>query len=423
MNLKIHNYSTKAKFLFFFLTLFYFVFPLKQILATDDSLSASSFKIEIKVIDDSEVERNKAFGEALKQVLIQSGVDVNSLSSSSAFKAKLNKAVNYVRSYTYLTKNDMLGRLEKFLVVQFDPKAINDLISQYDKKTQTKSLSSSPSKDIEQNLHTPLASLISVNNLSNYNPPILYREEIQSKILIWLVILGINPGSNYILDDSNYSDISISLRKYSQQANFELMFPTMDLEDMYKVTADDICSLNANIIKPASARYNTKSILIGCIAQTGSNKQGQWLLLNNDKQYNWNISGANDDAIMQQIVADVGKILASKSVLAKSELNDEESEDLDSQNDGEVTVDILNVGDLNKYTEVLNYLKNIKIISNVELLSINSASIKLKITCKGGKYALIKELNGLLPQRLIQNNNADIAAVGVYDGDLLYSFR
>ena len=78
--------------------------------------SADNFKVEIQVQDDSADKRNKAFAEALKQILFQSGIDVNSLNSSSSFKTKLNNSVNYVRSYSYLTKTNMLGKPEKFLV-------------------------------------------------------------------------------------------------------------------------------------------------------------------------------------------------------------------------------------------------------------------------------------------------------------------
>lgn len=381
----------------------FFFFTVTDVFADVTSVTSNNiYTVEVPIATNSLPDRNKAFTDALKKVLLQLTQN-QAVITTPIVKSKLNKAEIFVRSYSYLHKANV-GQQDLFLVVVFDPKGLEQLLSQAHIKAQPQE-----SINTEKTQTLNKESLKSANE--NHQEQHYGLSEGKADVLVWLTILGTLPKDNTVISDSSNSELAISFKSNAKHAGLNVLLPVMDLEELSQVTGDDICNLNTEVIKKSSQRYNGDAILIGCINKNLVGKKGQWLLLANKKQYAWIFYGATDDDVLQQVISSTSKILIT-NVSKQSNPEDESKAVVPIQGPVEkVVLKIEGVSNLEQYNQVIKYLKSIAPISDVELLNLSSSFVQLRLDVAGGEEALTSALEAPEQNKLVPDdvgNDANI---------------
>lgn len=300
--------------------------------AMGDEPTVDKYIEEIRVADRSITERDLAFGKALEQILVR--LTGNSeVAKLPKMAAQRNNAAVFIQSYTYVVHSDN-GQEALFLRIKFDAQCIERLMGQ------------------------------TVSQVDK-----------QSATLVWLAV---RDDSNKIVTDEG-GDFAIALKAAGTEANLNILLPSMDLQDLSKLTVEDICSQNIELIKEASQRYGVPSIAVGCITKTADkNWDSQWILQTKDSRFNWGFSSNNTDNILSdamhhimQSIGNVGTVVQPKSVVLR----------------------VTGVKDLGQYAEVVKYLRQISPNSNIALISINASEVKLSIIGQRGQQELLVALN------------------------------
>lgn len=419
-----------------------FICSLFALISFSPSFAASnSYNTEVPIASKGDADRAKAFVEAYKQVIFSLSKDPK-IMSSPEIKSKLKHINFWVQSYNYTKHSGADGQPSLFLKVNFDPQGIperlrpTDLADTSDESESIDNTAATTSTDNE----TETANTANIKN---------------ADILVWLATIGDNAKTNVIVDDTNTHPIANPLENIAQKDGFSLTLPTMDLQDITKITADDVCDQDINVIKNSSNRYGATKIAAGCIVQTDSGKRGQWLLLSEDKIYHWDFSGQNETVILQQAFDSMAKVLMLKKAIkpaqptptetnpviassAKpqpitapaamtttattttatttttvqqpipiqkntvSNIADNEPSSEPTTSPNQVILYVNNISNLDQYADTVKYLRTVPGVSKVELLNISLSTIKLKVSINGGKNALANNLN---TQRKLTPNN------------------
>jgi len=291
--------------------------------------AAVNYSEEVRVLDRTPQERTAAFNKGLEQLLIKltGNQDVTKMPK---VQSQRGHAEVFVQSYTYVTHTDN-GQEELFLQIKFDPQGMQQLLGQ----TATSR---------------------------------------QSDILIWLAKRD-GPQSAIITGDN--AEFGAAFKTIGTDAHLNFVFPSMDLQDTNKITAQDLCAQNLELVKAASERYGNPTIVIGCVTKAADDKwSGQWLIQTKDNRSDWGLNGSASD-----IVADASKHIAQAfgmpiTVPTKS-----------------IVLQVNGVNDLAQYADVVKYLRQLSPNSNFALISINANVMRLSVTGQQGQQELLVALS------------------------------
>ena len=300
--------------------------------AMSDDLTPGNYVEEIRVADRSVAERDTAFGKALEQVLVKSTGN-NGIAKLPKMEGQRSNAAVFVQSYTYVTREDN-GQQALFLQIKFDPQSIERLMGQT-----------------------------------------IAQVDKQSAVLIWLAIRS--NGNTIVTEESG--DFTAALKAASTEANLNILLPSMDLQDVNKLTAEDICAQNIDLAKAASERYGTQTIAVGCITKTSAEGwDSQWSLQSKDNRFNWGFSSTNTNDIFADAMHHIAQSIGNSNGAAPPKV---------------IVLRVTGISDLGQYAEVVKYLRQISPSSNVALISINANEVKLSVTGQQGQQALLVALN------------------------------
>lgn len=483
---------------------------------------ASSYNVEITVNDYAENTRNKAFVDGYKQLIQQqTGKPINL--QDIEIKNRLKNISDWVQSYNYTQHNDKNGKIVLFINIKFAQSSIPDSVSDNSQQknntnnieanlnnpnsnnvdssnasinnvmnnTVEKTIDNStstttstnivaipiPEKQVNSNVNSNSANLQTENqstkqaeNLTTNNkqissittPTTTQPAQTPTDVLLWLVILGDVPEKNIFLDSSSKNTVVNNIKNQTQQLNINVILPTMDLEDLTKITTDDVCNFDRNTIQSASSRYATKNILVACIKDTKPSSHSEWLLLSSDQTYKFTFDANDTTNILNQgfnkthdilfnvtsnanqinlnttnnttnnlqqdpqnivinndstatsnnniISNNIANSTNSNSTTATTIIEPTQSNSFTQSSQEKLTADqviiyINNVADIEQYSLAIKYLKTFPEVQQVELQNIQGSTIKLKVNIHNGKYGLVQVLE---KQEKLKLNNSEI---------------
>lgn len=263
------------------------------------------------------------FKQAFVQVLIKVsgnpfvGEDDKLIPTSAAIKQS-------IRQYRYVKEKDQL-----FLTIDFQPQAIDSLLNAHAKSIWSKD-------------RPTLLTLITVDAEGK-------RE-----------VLGANAQSQPL-------EILINLAK---KYGIPLLLPEMDIDDLKRLSYNDLRSLREDTLLTAEQRYGSDGVLsINITLDEKQQWHSHWTLLWGDLQSDWQI---NDTDFGQLSIDGLRQLSHDLQVQPTTTLNEELTEQ---------TL-FLNVDDIDSseaYQTVLDYLSSLSSIKHVELINISPQSIRYKI--------------------------------------------
>ncbi len=294
------------------------------------------------VLDQSDKARQQAAQSALAKVLVRVSGRASLLELASVQRA-LSQSQRFVEAYRYESTADTIvdGELEK---------PASRLILNFSRT------------GIERLLRKQQAPLWPSNRPS---------------VLVWLVKDDLSVGRRLVsLQDT--SELSQAASQVSQLRGMPMVLPSLDLQDLLSIDADQVWSLDQAAIIEASARYQADVILVGRYTQTSSGRWlSAWTLLHKQHQQVFDV----DTALERELVAEGLNATADflASIYSISSLGGATES---------VTLEVQQVNGFSDYVQVLNYLDSLEVVRQLDLVSLERQRIRLRVKMEGEIHSL-----------------------------------
>lgn len=171
-------------------------------------------------------------------------------------------------------------------------------------------------------------------------------------ILAWV---SMQTEETIKLFDTDTPSLSKPLSTTANELGFNVIFPTMDLEETMTLSPQTIQS--TPLIKKASQRYVSDNVITIEIKQQEQAYQSNWSLLSQDEQLKWQVNADSLNSLYQQGFEQLKQHLTIS--VAPSSLH----------------LEITNVNSEQDYQELVKTLKHIEGVKQVELDSVTAESV------------------------------------------------
>jgi len=322
---------------------------------------ANLYQGVLPVASQSVGERNQLVDDALAQVLVKVSGN-NDILQNPDVKSHLKSASSLMQEFSYSPAPSFPGNTKPYyLQLNFDADGINKIL---------------------RDAKAPIW---------GQNRPLL---------LIWLEYQTPNHPVEIIGGDSG-SNLSEMLKQNTDRRGIPVVFPAMDVEDLGQVSANDIATMNILKLTMAAKRYVSDAILIGTITQTAAGYSAQWKLVMGNDQWSWNMSGKNVSDIVAAIADNVANTLAGRYATV-----------ITNTVQSSFTLKIINVAAADDFVQVMNYIKHLTPVSDVQLVQITGSDMILKVSLRGSQESFNQALS--VGQKLSPVPGNDKQAVLVY---------
>jgi hypothetical protein len=189
--------------------------------------------------------------------------------------------------------------------------------------------------------------------------------------LIWLAVD--QGGQRSIVSSDLQTTLTDTLLAEAEARGIPVLLPVMDLQDQSKVKYTDISAGFLDNIEQASQRYGSPVTLtaLAKVADSG-NVQIAWKMLLSGQPYQWQSRGDTSSAIKSGIDHLANKLAREFSQV----ITNPDSATL-------LAIKVLGVENYSDYVRVMNYLKMIQYVDDVQVTSLSNGSVDLKLNYAG----------------------------------------
>ena len=290
----------------------------------------------VPVADQSAESRDFAVTQALSQVLIK--LTGNSkIMQSTRVQPFLTNPNAFVAGIGFRNLSSVDGDDQTGLEVSFDPQALDQLIRQ--------------------------AQL-----------PVLPSN--RPRLLVWIVRDDALQGRGFVGQD--FSDAALqSFDRAMKTRGMPYLIPNFDLQDQLSLSVNEAWSLRADLIGPASDRYNTDGwIALRFYTTSTGEVRGAWLYKGADSRQLNDFRSAAGEEFMAAAVDDLIDNLATTFTYVPQ------------INTNELLVRINNVGSFSQYQLVLAQLKKLQVVDSLDLYAVEGDQLTLAVGVEGGAELL-----------------------------------
>lgn len=320
---------------------------------------SSLYQAEIPVASQAADARADAIREAFHQILIKvsSNQDID---KNALIKSSLKKADYYVQEYSYSAPTVLSSTY--LLIVKFDQEDVNRLLRK---------------------------------------AGVSYWGETRPLLLVWLAVSNQDQQSE-IVGGETPGEMLETMKQQGKRYGLPLIFPVMDMTDMSHVTPADVSSMAIPVLKEAGKRYTPDALLVGEMQPAKDGYVSKWTLVLNNNQWNWEIPGATPEIMMADILHEVSQTLSKRY-----------SEKTVKVQDSWVTLEVTNVSRDHDLEQLMNYLKQLTPVQQVQLSKVSSDSVELSVLVRGTLDTF--EENATIGQKLVLKSQDENAARLVYE--------
>ncbi len=223
----------------------------------------------------------------------------------------------------------------------------------------------------------------------------------REQILLWVVQ---DDPKNPVFIANGPNDI-ITKKISSLAANYgvPIMLPLLDLTERLFISEQDILSTNIQPLQLAAQRYSTDSMLLGKIKHEGDLWSCDWHLVVNQQQITWHSVSNNLDAELEAMINN----LADKLITIQQSMQQKSGDA--AQN---IVLRIKGVSTVNDYAKVVDHLKRLHTVKQVEIGAVSGTYGTFIIQADGGSKQVLHDLrmsNFLIvdPQTAEDNENSN----------------
>lgn len=312
---------------------------------------------------DNEQERNRAFSDAFRQVLIKVSGNTEVLSQAQVRRA-LSNAEDYVDTWSYRAAVPVEGETNTGVVLNvsfFEPEVL---------------------------------SLLDASGI-----PIWPKN--RPYTLVWIVIQD-ELGERQLLGSTagNFPAIQSLLETEASSRALPFLLPVLDIEDRRAVTADDVWNMDADKLLAASDRYQSESVLAIRVFRTLGGE----------------VLGKSSYLFRSQILElemyeePVESFISASVALASNELSSYYAVLLSGTDSNiEVRLTVEGVKSAEDYAGLLNYVSGLTDVNAYQVSSVSNETIQLTLYTGGQLRQLVEAIalnRNLLPiSELLREDN------------------
>lgn len=289
-------------------------------------------------------ERSRMTPQLLRQVMLKV-VGNASLLDAAPLETVMDNADQYVRQYEYQRTNiaaaDLTRPDELSLRLSFEPSAVNQAISE---------------------LQLPLWG------------------KVRPDVLVWAVVEAEGQQSLVGLETDGLG-VFKPLTDAADARGLPILLPLMDLQDQSALKAGDIRQMNEAAIDQASMRYDADIVLTADIKLLNGEAMIQWQANGDNLAHQWQSQGS----LVQALQAGMGQ-LADKMALKYSPLAD------NSSPAQRLKLQISNVLDYADFNRLMNYLRQLDLITDIRVDNLGGQQLDLDIAFRGSETILQRTL-------------------------------
>lgn len=292
------------------------------------SIVAGLYEAKVTIPDQLQRSRKNAEKQAFKKVLVKA-TGSKSVLKNALITEEIKKASNYLLSYSYETDENAL-----YYSAKFDQQNVERLITQ--------------------------------NGF-----PLWDRR--RPDTIIWLAYQPSDEQQRYLVSETTDFSVTDSIKETADDRGINISLPLVDLTDLQALTLYDVWAGFSATIKQASERYGTDYVLSarlyylpqGSEASTSQSSPlnsdrwvADWTFQNNNSIESGKLIAKTDVAISSQLIDLAADMLASKYAI-------------NTQNalGNKVQLTLINVDSLTRYSNVVDLLDSLSVVSRVTLLT------------------------------------------------------
>ncbi len=293
---------------------------------------------------DDARERNRAFGDAMRQVLVKVTGNREVLSHAMTRRA-ISNADDYVDTWSYRTINpdaDSEGSIE-LNVSFFEPKVLE---------------------------------LIDLAGIPMWPKNRPYT-------LLWIVVQDELEEKQLLGTSSDTSDILVLLHEAADARGLPLLLPLLDIDDLRAVSIDDVWNMNIEKLLEASARYQSESILLVRIFRTlGGDVLGKSTYMLRDQALTLEaFEEPLESFVSDSIALSTNELSAYYAILLSG-----------TQSNLEVRLTVEGIEGVEDYAGLLNYVSELADVNSFKVVSVDNQTIELALSTGGQIRQLVETI-------------------------------
>ena len=350
----------------------------------------------VEVTSESEQERNRAFQDALRAVMLKVTGNPAALENPVIQRA-IDNAQSYVEAFTFETDIVPQQALPEEQVAQDEPaEPVVDTGQAEESATEEQP----PVSQVPVQPQTRRYIVVNfaeslIRDLLGANGIPLWDSN-RPSVLVWLALQD-SSGSRALLSAESNADIISYMESYARSRGLPLIFPVMDFEDRRNLSADQVWALDESALRRASDRYGADSILAGRLHFTPTGDLvGLWQFLFQEGASVFDGFDTELDTYVESPLSRItGELAGYFAVVPESGVS------------SLVTLRVEGIGDLSDYAALLAYLSGLNLVDSVSSASIDGERLDLNLALQGDARQLL-ELITL---------DRDLLPVSTSDGD------
>lgn len=223
--------------------------------------------------------------------------------------------------------------------------------------------------------------------LKNIEQPIWFAD--RPTVLMWVVL-----DNKTLLSSTAQGEVGQAIKVMMDEYGLPVNFPIYDLQDINKAALPDVSANNIEAIKRASERYRSDVLVVGRLNSGAEGFNAQWsLYIPNTSPIEWKVESKDRLDLLKQ---------STLQLLSKLSENFSQPVIADSL---QLTIDVINVKDLQVYTEVLKHLKNISSVASIETQKIQPNECRFIVELAASKERFLKSVESD-PHLLLKTDEA-----------------
>ncbi len=285
-----------------------------------------SYQIQVAVTSQDETEQILAFRSGFNRLLKRlTGKGLEKKEKNSAILATINQ-------YRYIEQDDK--PLE--IAIEFNKSAVDNYIAD--------------------------------KNLTKW-------QERLPNLIVWFALM--TDDKQEILGTENSNAILEALVNTGHEAGLSLIIPEMDLDDIAKLSFNQVWKNKQKALTEASERYNPEGILTIKLMQSGKDKwTSLWKVQIGQSEHEFKFNDTNALAVLKRGTESLKKTLASPAVKTESI----------------VFLQIEDIKSADAYNYYLHYLEGLTGVTQVQLDRVTPDSVLYKLNVNISKEALLKHI-------------------------------
>ena len=324
-----------------------FCFPLQQAIAVKVS---SLYQTEMSVASQASEEREQAIRDGFLQVLMKVSGDPQ-IEKNQLIRSNLKRAEYFVQEYSYQTPSTSSSQY--LLQIHYNVTDVNRLLKR--------------------------AGISSWGQ----NRPL---------ILVWLAFTDKQDSTEILGNEASTTSIIDNMKQQAKNSGLPLIFPMMDVEDMNRIEVQNVTEKSLPTLQEASKRYMPDALLIGRLQQHDDGYESEWQFILNHEQWNWTITSETPKNVISLLITQMSQTLSKRYSVKPV-----------NQSTVWLKLEVTHITQGDDLSQLIQYLKQLTPVQEVQLLQVTSNSVKLSVLVRGSLATF--QQHASIGQRLIPSGS------------------